>query len=289
MKHVVSVPTEPFRPAQRRAHPLAGGFEVHQIPAWEDNLVWLFVCEQTGATAVIDGPDAAATLPYLEKRGLKLTHILNTHTHADHIGINRDLARRGLLDGLTVIGPEKTAQDVPGITQAVSEGDKIQVGAFQARVMLTEGHIEGHICFVFDGVLFCGDTLFTGGCGRVFTQDYAAMQDSLSRLRALDPELYVCCAHEYTEDNLRFARSVEPDNQALEQRARAVAALRADGRSAVPSKLREELETNPFLRWDVSALKENVRAQVPDVNLDDPVAVVRATRQLKDSGQYRKR
>lgn len=282
MKHVVSVPTKPFRPAH-------GGFEVHQIPAWEDNLVWLFVCKQTGATAVIDGPDAAATLPYLDAHGLKLTHVLNTHTHGDHIGINRDLAQRGLLDELKVIGPAKTAKDVPGITQAVSEGDEIRVGAFRARVMLTEGHIEGHICFVFDGVLFSGDTLFTGGCGRVFTKDYAAMQDGLSRLRELNPELYVCCAHEYTQDNLRFACSIEPNNQALATRARAVDELRAQSGSAVPSQLREELETNPFLRWDVPELKANVHAQSPGANLDNPVAVLKATRELKDSGLYRKR
>jgi hydroxyacylglutathione hydrolase len=280
MKHVVTVPTKPFRPAH-------GGFEVHQIPAWEDNLVWLFVCKETGAAAVIDGPDAAATLPYLEAHGLKLTHVLNTHTHGDHVGINRDLAQRGMLDGLTVIGPKKAAKDVPGLTHAVSEGDEIQVGACRAQVMLTEGHIVGHVCFVFDGVLFSGDTLFTGGCGRVFTGDFIAMQDGLSRLRRLDPELYVCCGHEYTQDNLRFARSLEPNNQALSQRQKQVEIVRGEGKSAVPSRLREELETNPFLRWDVSELKDSVEAQSPAAKLDTPADVLKATRELKDSGRYR--
>jgi hydroxyacylglutathione hydrolase len=280
MPHVVTTPSAPFRSA-------SGSFEVHQIPAAQDNLVWLLVCAKSGAVAVVDGPDAENTLAYCEAKGLKLTHLLNTHTHGDHIGINRDLAQRGLLSGLEVIGPAKVRDQVPGITRAVDEGDEIQVGECRARVFRTEGHIEGHICFLFEDVLFCGDTLFTGGCGRVFTGDFAAMFSGLSRLRDLPGETRVCCAHEYTLDNLQFALSVEPQNAALQARMTQVSALRSSGRSAVPSFLAEERATNPMLRWDSPELVREVTRQSQGGVLGSPEAIFTATRKRKDSGAYK--
>ncbi len=280
MPHVVTHPSAPFRSA-------SGSFEVHQIPAAHDNLVWLFVCRRSGAGAVVDGPDAENALAYCETQELKLTHILNTHTHADHIGLNRDLSRRGMLQGLEVIGPAKVRDQVPGITQAVDEGAEIEVGECRARVFRTEGHIEGHICFLFEDVLFSGDTLFTGGCGRVFTGDFAAMYAGLSRLRELPGETRVCCAHEYTLDNLQFALSLEPNNEALRTRIAKVSALRAEGRSAVPGVLSEERATNPMLRWDSPELQRHVARQSPGVDLTNPEAVFTATRKLKDSGAYK--
>jgi hydroxyacylglutathione hydrolase len=276
MEHVVTEPNRPFASA-------TGRFEVHQIPAAHDNLVWLFVCKQTGAVAAVDGPDAENTRAYCRAHGLKLTHLINTHTHGDHIGINRDLARDGTLQTLQVIGPAKVRGEVPGITRAVDDGDAIEVGACRARVFLTEGHIVGHVCFLFDDVLFSGDTLFTGGCGRVFTGDYHAMFQGLSRLRELPAETRVCCAHEYTEDNLRFALSVEPENQALRERTRAVTATRAKGGCAVPSRLGEERATNPMLRWDSPELQQRLGLQGGDGE-----AVFTATRKLKDSGAYKR-
>ncbi|MFT3923555.1 MAG: hydroxyacylglutathione hydrolase [Myxococcales bacterium] len=280
-KHVVSIPSTPFSSA-------SGSFEVHQVPAAQDNLVWLFVCKRTGAVAAVDGPDAENALAYCQANGLKLTHVLNTHTHGDHIGINRDLAQRGLLDALEVIGPAKVSAQVPGITQAVDEGDEIQVGACRARVLLTEGHIEGHICFLFEDVLFAGDTLFTGGCGRVFTGDFGAMFRGLSKLRALPGETRVCCAHEYTQDNLAFASTLEPDNRALQERVAQVNAVRSQGRSAVPGRLAEERATNPMLRWDSPELQREVERQSPGVDLSSPQAIFTATRKLKDSGAYKR-
>ncbi len=221
--------------------------------------------------------------------GLELTHVLNTHTHHDHIGINLDLQKRGLLDGLTVIGTEKTRAQVPGMTKAVSDGDEVQVGACRGRVLLTEGHIVGHICFLFEDVLFSGDALFAGGCGRVFTGDFHAAYTGLSKLRALPEETRVCCAHEYTEDNLAFARSVDPHNAALEKRVEQVRALRSAGGCAVPSLLREELATNPMLRWDAPELVAEVARQTPGLDVRDPEAVFTATRKLKDGGSYKKR
>lgn len=282
MAHVVSIPTPPFRSS-------TGAFEVHQIPAAHDNLVWLMVCTRTGAAAIVDGPDAEGVLAYATARGIQVSHVLNTHTHGDHVGLNRDLAARGLLSKLAVVGPAKVARDVPGLTQPVDEGDLIEVGACKGRVMRTEGHIEGHVCFVFDDVVFSGDTLFAGGCGRVFTGDFAAMHDGLTRLAALDGATRVCCAHEYTEDNLRFARSVEPENAALSARYDAVCTLRARGECAVPSTIAEERATNPMLRSSSEALIAHVRAEAPDADLSTPLAVFTATRRLKDRGAYRSR
>jgi len=281
MAHVVSAPTPPF--ASR-----SGAFEVHQVPAAEDNLIWIMVCRSTGNAAIVDGPDADNVLAYAEAHGITITHILNTHTHGDHIGLNRDLQKRGRLAALQVLGPAKVASDVPGITQPVDDGDTVTVGACTGRVMRTEGHIEGHICFVFDDVLFAGDTLFAGGCGRVFTGDYPAMHQGLTRLAALDPSTRVCCAHEYTQDNLRFALSVEPGNTALELRYAEVRAVRSRGGSTVPSLLQDELATNPMLRTSSRELIASVRRQSPDADLTTPLGVFTATRKLKDSGAYKR-
>lgn len=280
MNHVVTKPTPPFSSSASR-------FEVHQIPAWQDNLIWLLVCKQTGAAAVVDGPEAQGVLDYAKQHGITLTHVLNTHTHPDHIGINQDLDGRGLLADLTVLGAAKMKSAIPGLTRGLEEGDSIEVGACKARVMMTEGHIEGHLCFVFDDVVFSGDTLFAGGCGRVFTGDFVAMQDSLARLKGLDPSTRVCCAHEYTQDNLRFALSVEPDNHALQERIRQVWALRGEGGCAVPSTIAQERATNPMLRWDSPELITQLETQAPDADLSSPRAVFTATRKLKDAGAYR--
>src|SRR5690606_4633145 len=156
-----------------------------------------------------DGPDAEATLEHVRAHGLRLTTILNTHTHGDHVGINRDLERRGLLGGMRVFGAAKKASEVPGLTDQLNEGDRFALFGQDVAVMLTEGHIDGHISFLVDCLLFSGDTLFGAGCGYLFDGPPAKMHDSLYRLASLPAETRVFCAHEYTEDNLRFAHSVE--------------------------------------------------------------------------------
>ena len=280
MSHVVSRPTPPFRTRD-------GRLEVHQVPAGRDNLIWIATCTRTGEAAAVDGPEAGPALDYCAARGLRLTTVLNTHTHGDHIGLNRDLLRRGLLDGMRVIGPRGAADDVPGLTRAVGDGDTLRIGDAQGRVLLTEGHIDGHISFLFDDALFCGDTLFTAGCGYLFDGPPSTMYGSLARLRALDGATRVCCAHEYTWDNLRFAWSVEPGNEALADRIRRVAAQLAVGGSAVPSTIAEERATNPFLRFDSPAVRDSVAAAMPDRDLSDDAAVFAATRALKDRRDYR--
>ena len=280
MQHVVTHPTPPFRTSD-------GSLEIHQIPAWQDNLIWLAVCTQTGAAAAVDGPEAGSVLEYCAAHGIALSHVLNTHTHPDHIGINRDLAKRGKLDALQVLGPGSRPGDVPGITRGVGEGDAVQIGNAKGRVMLTEGHIDGHVSFVFDDVVFCGDTMFGAGCGYLFDGPPAKMYDSLRRLAELDPATRVCCAHEYTQDNLRFAWSVEPDNEALAARIRDTWAVRAKGGCVVPSTIELEKATSPFLRWSSPSVRASLAKAWPDRSLETPAEIFAATRALKDRKDYK--
>jgi len=280
MEHVVSVPNEPFEAA-------GGALRVHQVPSWRDNLIWIAECVATGAAAIVDGPEAGSVLAYCEEKGITPTMILNTHTHPDHVGVNRDLDKRGKLAGLEVVGPRKAASGVPGITREVDEGDVVSIGEVEGRVMLTEGHIDGHVSYVFGDVVFCGDTMFAAGCGYLFDGPPEKMHQSLERLAALDPATRVCCAHEYTEDNLAFAWSVEPENEALAKRIQEAKAIRAEGRCTVPSTIAVERETNPFLRHGSEALRRHLAEQTPDRALDTPAAIFAATRALKDSKRYR--
>ena len=276
MTHIVSRSAEPFL-----AHD--GRLEVHQVYAAHDNVIWLVRCVKTGETAIVDGPDAASVLQYVEAKELSPSVLLNTHTHGDHVGINMDLARRGLLDSYRVIGRGA----VPGLTREVSEGDLVKVGQSTGRVLLTEGHLDNHVSYVFDDLLFCGDALFAGGCGRLFDGPAAKMFDSLLRMAELDGSTRVCCGHDYTLDNLRFAWSVEPDNEALAERIRRVWALSQQGRCALPSTIEEERATNPFLRPGSPTLIAAVSRALPDLSLDDHLEVFAATRALKDRGDYR--
>jgi len=259
---------------------------VHQVPSWQDNFIWL-LSTPDGEAAAIDGPEAESALRYCADNGLRLTTILNTHTHPDHIGLNRDLARRGHLDAMRVVGSARRAGDIPGLTEPVDDGDAVVFGGVTGRALLTEGHIDGHISYVFGDVLFCGDTLFGAGCGYLFDGPPAKMYASLTRLAGLPGETRVCCAHEYTQDNLRFAWSVDPENDALADRIRRVWATRETGASSVPSTIAEERATNPFLRTDVPALRERVTAAFPDREYPDATAVFAATRALKDTKRYR--
>lgn len=269
--HVVTQPTAPFLTAN-------GRLEVHQIPAAQDNLIWLLVCTETGDAAVVDGPDAGPLLAYCEAHGIRLTAIFNTHLHHDHIGVNRALAELGKLDGLRVVGSRMRAAEVPGLTEAVGEGDAVRLGAVEGVVMLTEGHQPGHISFLFDGALFCGDTMFAGGCGYLFGGPPEKMHASLQRIAALPPETLLCCAHEYTEANLRFALTVEPESPALRARVASAQAIRAKGRCTLPSTIAEERATNPFVRVG----SPEIHAQL-GVGPDTPgVEIFARLRALKD-------
>ena len=278
-RHVVTRPNPPMNVC-------AGRLTLHQVPSARDNLIWLLVCNETGDAAVVDGPEAGSVLAYCERHQIKLTKVLNTHTHPDHIGLNLDLEKRGLLAELDVYGCPTERTSIPGLSHQVDEGSTVAVGLVEGQVWRTEGHLDGHVSYIFDGLVFCGDTLFTGGCGYLFDGPAAKMYDSLRRLRELPDDTLVCCAHEYTQDNLAFARTVEPENPELLKRIADTNRMRGEGRSVVPSPMGLEKRTNPFLRWDSIELQSNL-GTVPRAAANY-VEVFRQTRSLKDQKYYKK-
>lgn len=279
-QHVVSRPHPPFQ--------LVGSsIEVQQVPVWQDNFTWLLVDRSRGTAAAVDGAEAAPVLASCAAQDLRLDTIFVTHTHRDHIGINRDLSSSGALSALRVVGARSRAGDIPGLSEAVGEGDEVAFGDAKGAVLSTEGHLDGHISFVFGNALFCGDTLFAGGCGYLWDGPPEKMHESLTRLAALPPGTLVCCAHEYTEDNLRFAWFVEPDNRLLAERIRDVWQKRGRGESTVPSTIGEEVNTNPFLRVDSATLRERLRSEMPSSDLSTASTTFAALRELKDRKTYK--
>lgn len=282
MQHEVTVPSPPLTV-------LDGAATVHMVPVWRDNLVWVIAPTDTDTAWAVDGPEAQPVLDWCAAHGRRLAGILNTHTHHDHVGINTELAKTGALEGLRVYGPARAADAVPGITDRVDEGDMLDIDGLPVRVMRTEGHLDGHVSYVLGDVVFCGDTLFAGGCGYLFDGPPATMFDSLLRLVSLPGHTRVCCAHEYTQDNLRFAWMVEPDNEALAARIQRDWALRAEGRCTVPSTIDDERATNPFVRPGSTTLRAEVLERLPDADLSSHAAVFAATRRLKDRKDHRQR
>ncbi len=250
--------------------------QVEQIPVLTDNYVYLIRDPATGCCAAVDPSVSDPVLAALERLGWHLTHILNTHHHSDHVGGN--LAIKAAT-GCTIVGNAADAARIPGIDVRVSAGDKVSLGAQVALVFDVSGHTMGHIAYWFESsdALFCGDTLFSIGCGRLFEGTPERMWASLSQLRSLPDQTRVYCAHEYTQANAAFALTLEPDNPRLQARVEEVAALRRGGQSTVPSTMELEKATNPFLRVDVDAFRRS--AGVADL---DPVAAFATIRRQKD-------
>lgn len=259
---------------------------VHQVPVWSDNLVWLLVCEARGEAAAVDGPEAGPVLEACERLGVRLSTILNTHTHRDHVGINHELGAEAL-SGMRVIGPRSKRAEIPGLSEAVEDGSEFELFGVKMKAILTEGHIDGHTSYACDGAVFTGDCMFVAGCGYLFDGPPSKMNRSLERLACLPPETLVFCAHEYTQDNLRFAWTVDGENQALADRIRDVWRLRAEGRSTVPTRIELERATNPFVRADQAALRDAALAQFPGRALDSRAEVFAALRELKDGKAYK--
>ena len=250
--------------------------QIDHVLCLKDNYVWLLREPESGLVAVVDPSEAAPVKARLDALGWTLTHIFNTHHHWDHTGGNLALKDA---TGCTIVGPRADRERIPGIDVALGEGESYRFGEETAQVFDIPGHTRGHVAFWFpdSDALFCGDTLFTLGCGRLFEGSPAQMWTSLSKLRGLPPATRVFCGHEYTQSNARFALAVDPDNSALKSRAARVDAARAKGLPTVPSTLAEERATNPFLRADDPAF-----AKAQGLDARDPVAVFTAIRAAKD-------
>lgn len=220
---------------------------VEIVPLLSDNYAYLLTDSATGAVGLVDPAEAAPLLARLRARGGRLDWILLTHHHGDHVGGVGELVAA---TGCKVAGAAADAHRLPPLDRALAEGDRLELGGSLARVLETPGHTTGHLCYLFEatGDLFCADTLFVMGCGRLLECAAAVLWRSLARLAALPPATRVWCGHEYSASNARFARSVDPDNRALEARAAEVERRRARGEPTVPSTIGEELATNPFLR-----------------------------------------
>lgn len=227
--------------------------KTHQFPCLSDNFGVLLHDPATGATASIDAPEAAAVEKALAETGWKLTHILVTHHHQDHTGGVAELKAKYKC---RVIGPRGEAAKIPTLDETVAEGDTIKLGSLTARVLDTPGHTAGHISLVFDAekLAFVGDTLFSIGCGRVIEGTMEQMWNSLLKLRALPDDTQFFCGHEYTQANVKFALTIEPDNAALLARAKEVDALRAADKPTLPATIGAEKAQNCFLRADIPAV-----------------------------------
>ncbi len=250
--------------------------EIVQIPVLSDNYVHLVRDTATGVTAAVDPALAQPVLSVLNERDWNLDYILCTHHHHDHVGGNAELK---MVTRCKVVGAAVDAERIPGLDIAVRHGEGISLGQLSATVLDVPGHTIGHVAYWFADAdaLFCGDTLFGLGCGRLFEGSAAQMWTSLLRLRGLPDTAQVYCAHEYTESNAAFARSVDPRNRDLAARSDEVAALRRAGHSTVPSSLAVEKRCNPFLRADDPALQMALGMRGLD-----PVQVFADLRRRKD-------
>jgi hydroxyacylglutathione hydrolase len=221
--------------------------EVVRIPAFEDNYIWLAHDDASGETIVVDPGDAAPVLAEADRRGWRIDQIWNTHWHGDHIGGNAAIKAA---TGCTITGPAAEAAKIRTLDRQVREGDTVRIGAIEARVLEVPAHTAGHIAYDVPEaeIAFVGDTLFAMGCGRLFEGTADQMWANMQRLAALPQETRIYCAHEYTQSNGRYALHVEPDNQALIERMRAVDAMRRRGEPTIPTTIALERATNPFMR-----------------------------------------
>ena len=251
--------------------------EIVTLPCLSDNYSFLVHDHTSGDTAVVDAPESGVISEALRERGWTLSHVLLTHHHWDHID-----GLTGLIEAhpAMVVGAKADSHRLPALDLAVSEGDSFAFGGETIEVLDVSGHTIGHIAFHLPktGAVFTADSLMALGCGRLFEGSPDMMWANLSKLASLPPETVVCSGHEYTEANARFAVTVDPDNAALQQRVRDIAAARADNRPTVPSLLSLELATNPFLRAADPDIQRRLGMQGAD-----PARVFAEIRQRKDN------
>jgi hydroxyacylglutathione hydrolase len=247
--------------------------EVLPVPAFTDNYLWLLV--RGDAAVVVDPGDAAPVEAALAARGLRLTAILVTHHHPDHIGGLAALLSR---HSVPVYGPRRERDTIKRLTVELGDGDRVEVLGRRFEVMEVPGHTLGHIAYYaaaqdLEGpILLCGDTLFSAGCGRLFEGTAAQLHGSLSRLASLPPATQVYCTHEYTMSNLAFALAVEPGNAALLEHVGRVKELRSRNEPSLPSSIEQELRINPFLRTGHPSVREAAAAKAGHEPVDDTEA-----------------
>jgi len=253
--------------------------DVLHVPAFADNYIWLIRAPDSDKVAIVDPGDADPVQERLTVEGLEPVAILCTHHHGDHVGGVRELCAH--FRTLPVYGP--AGESITSVTDRLREGDRVILPELDLAfdVLDVPGHTAGHIAYVGHGAVFCGDTLFSAGCGRLFEGTAEQMHASLQKLAALPDDTWVYCAHEYTAANLRFAAVVEPNNTDIRDHAVAVARLQPAGRPTVPSPLALERRINPFLRSHVEAVRQAAEARTGQ-QLHSDVAVFAAVRRWKD-------
>lgn len=254
--------------------------KIKRIPVLSDNYVFVLSDPQHKVAAVVDPAVAQPVLDYLAEIDARLIAIFNTHHHSDHVGGNKQLVKH--FPDLCVYGGAKDQGRIPHQQMFLEEGDTVEFAERTGKVFFVPGHTRAHIAYYFPptnsqetGELFCGDTVFAGGCGRLFEGTPAQMVESIGKLRELPDDTRVWCAHEYTLNNLKFALTVDGDNTNLQTRYREVQQARRQGIATVPSLLGIEKQTNPFLRWDTSALQSVAQ-------IEEPARVFGRIRGMKD-------
>jgi hydroxyacylglutathione hydrolase len=248
---------------------------VKSIPAFDDNYIWL-IHNNDGHCVVVDPGDAKPVIAYLTQNRLHLDAILITHHHNDHVGGVKSLVKQ--YPNTIVYGPSNA--NIEGITKPAAQGQHITLLDDVFHIMALPGHTLDHIAYYTNEHLFCGDVLFSAGCGRVFEGSYQQMFESLKKIQALPPSIHIYPAHEYTLSNLSFALAVEPDNQEIKQYQSHCLQLRQENKPTLPTTLKREFEINPFLRTDHTEVKNCLKSRAIS---SDPLDLFAALREWKNS------
>ncbi len=250
------------------------------VPQLSDNFAYLIIDDSTSEGGVVDCAEAGKVLDAAKRQNVKLTTVLSTHWHYDHVGGNKDLL--AAIPDLRIYGARAENGRIPGLTDPIDDGDEVSVRSLRGRAIGIPAHTNGHVAYYFPSLkaVFSGDTLFIGGCGRLFEGGAATMLNSLSKLAALPDDTKVFCGHEYTVKNLAFALTLEPGNRALAAKHQWAQEMRNQGKWTVPSTIGEEKQFNPFLRTHSPEIRASVAKAAPD--LTDEVAVFAKIRELKD-------